>query len=149
MNRKRFLQTLLLAPAAAAFRLSAAGPAITVYKTSTCGCCGNWVEHLKAAGFAVKVETVEDMAPTRKKYGVPEAVASCHTGIIDGYAIEGHVPAADIIRLLKERPKATGLAVPGMVMGSPGMEGPKSDAYSVLLFSTGGKPSIYKSYAGK
>ena len=92
---------------------------------------------------------MEDTGPARKKYGVPEGLQSCHTGIVDGYAIEGHVPAADILRLLKERPKAKGLAVPGMVMGSPGMEGPKSDAYSVLLFGAGPQPTIYKSYPAK
>jgi hypothetical protein len=129
--------------------MQAALTPITVYKTSACGCCGNWVEHMKANGFAVKVEVVESTAEARRKYGVPEALASCHTAVVEGYAIEGHVPAADIQRLLKNRTKATGLAVPGMVMGSPGMEGARSDAYSVMIFDAAGESSVYQSYPGR
>jgi len=150
MTRTSFLKALCVIPAAFATRLSAAGPQLTVYKTKTCGCCGNWVQIMKASGFDVKVEEVDATTPYRKKYGVPENLASCHTAVVDGYAIEGHVPPADIQRLLKTRPNnAKGLAVPGMVMGSPGMEGPKSDPYSVVLFDADGKTSVFQSYPRK
>jgi hypothetical protein len=122
---------------------------IQVFKTPTCGCCGKWVEHLQASGFRVNVEDVPSTVPHRRKYGVPETLRSCHTAAVEGYALEGHVPAAEIHRLLKERPKAKGLAVPGMPMGSPGMEGPRSDPYEVLLFEEGGKVTVYRQYAAK
>ena len=123
--------------------LPAADPSITVYKTATCGCCGKWVDHLKANGFDVEVGTVAETASYRQKYGVPEKLASCHTAVVNGYAVEGHVPAADIKRLLKEKPKAKGIAVPGMPMGSPGMEGPRSENYSVLLFREDGSTEVF------
>src|SRR5438046_8745217 len=103
-------------------RLCAAAPEVQVFKTATCGCCKKWVEHLKSNGFAVNVTDVASTAEYRKKYGVPDALQSCHTAIVNGYSIEGHVPAADIQRLLKSGAKAKGLAVPGMPMGCPGME---------------------------
>jgi hypothetical protein len=124
-----------------------ATPLMTVYKTPTCGCCAKWVEHLKTAGFRIKVVEVPSTAEARAKAGIPEKFASCHTGVIDGYAIEGHVPAADVKRLLKEKPAAKGLAVPGMPMGSPGMEGPYSDAYSVLLITANGS-KVFQKYPG-
>lgn len=148
MHRKSFLKGLLLLPAVLAVRLQAATQ-VTVYKTPTCGCCGKWVEHMKASGFAVTVEEVDNTGPYREKYGVPEALQSCHTAVVEGYAIEGHVPAPDIQRLLKERTKAKGLAVPGMVSGSPGMEGGRTDAYSVLLFQADGRSTVYQSYPRK
>jgi hypothetical protein len=129
--------------------LQAAGPAMTVYKTKTCGCCAKWVDHMRAAGFSVKVNEVDSTAPARQANGVPERLASCHTATVGGYSIEGHVPAADIQRLLREKPRAKGLAVPGMPMGSPGMEGPYSDAYAVLLFEDGGHTSVFQRYAAK
>jgi hypothetical protein len=128
--------------------LAAAGPQMTVYKTRTCGCCAKWVDHLKANGFDVTVQDVPSTAEYRQKYGVPEKLASCHTAVVKGYAIEGHVPASDITRLLKTAPKAKGLAAPGMPAGSPGMEGPRSDAYSVLLFDAKGESTVFKTYAG-
>jgi hypothetical protein len=149
MTRNSFLKTLCVIPAAFATRLSAAAPQLTVYKTKTCGCCGNWVQLMKTSGFDVKVVEVDDTTEYRRKYGVPDALASCHTAVVDGYAIEGHVPAADIQRLLKTRPAAKGLAVPGMVMGSPGMEGPRSDPYSVVMFDAAGKTSVFQSYPRK
>lgn len=119
--------------------LQAAAPAVTVYKTRTCGCCGKWVEHLKANGFDVTVNEVPSTAEYRERYGVPTKLQSCHTAIVGGYAVEGHVPAADIQRLLKEKPKAKGIAVPGMPIGSPGMEqGDRKDTYSVILFTEDG-----------
>jgi hypothetical protein len=126
--------------------LHAATDEITVYRVEVCGCCLKWVEHLKNNGFEVKVETVADTSEYRRKYGVPESAKSCHTGYIDGYAIEGHVPAADIHRLLKERPKAKGLAVPAMPLGSPGMEADRVDPYEVLLFDAEGKTTVFERY---
>jgi len=119
-------------------------PAVEVYKTLSCGCCGFWVEHMKQSGFKVNVHNVRDVTPMREKYGVPDAMASCHTAVVGGYSIEGHVPAADVKRLLRERPKAAGIAVPGMVQGSPGMEqGRGKDPYNVVLFGGGGRPSVF------
>ncbi len=149
MNRKRFLYAMGVAPFAATLRLSAAGPAIQVFKTPSCGCCGGWVQHLKANGFQVTVNDVQDTAPVRKKYGVPDAMQSCHTAMVEGYAIEGHVPAADIQRLLKEKPKAKGLAAPGMPATSPGMDMEHGDAWDVMMFDAAGKATVYKHYAAK
>ncbi len=137
--RRTFLCSLL----ALALPAAPPGPAMTVYKTATCGCCGKWVDHLKANGFTVKVEIVPDMGASRQKLGVPEKLASCHTGVVAGYSIEGHVPAADIKRLLKEKPAGKGLAVPGMPMGSPGMEGPNADSYATLLFDNEGRSTVF------
>ena len=128
--------------------LQAAPPEVDVYKTRTCGCCAKWVDHLKANGFAPRVMDVPSTAEYRKQYGVPEKLQSCHTAVVGGYAIEGHVPAADIHRLLKQKPKAKGLAVPGMPAGSPGMETGRRDAYSVLLFNTDGSTSVFQKYPG-
>jgi hypothetical protein len=154
MNRKTFLQSVLRPLAAAPFalaaaRLYAAGPAVEVYKTPTCGCCGNWVQHLKTNGLQVTVNEVPDTAPVRRQYGVPEKLQSCHTAVVGGYSIEGHVPAADIQRLLKEKPKAGGLAAPGMPAGSPGMDVPNSPAWDVLLFDAAGNTTVYHHYPAK
>jgi hypothetical protein len=142
---KRTLATisLLVLP-----HLQAASPEVIVYKTATCGCCAKWVDHLKANGFAPTVNVVPSTAEYRRKFGVPDQLQSCHTATVEGYAVEGHVPASDIHQLLKTRPKATGLAVPGMPLGSPGMEGPRSDPYSVLLFQSDGKTSIFRKVPG-
>src|SRR6266568_4092514 len=141
-------RTLLAFACLPALAPGAAGSPVNVFKTPTCGCCAKWVEHLRANGFEVTVEDVPSTAEYRQKYGVPEKLASCHTGVVKGYAIEGHVPASDITRLLKTAPKATGLAAPGMPAGSPGMEGPRSDAYSVLLFDAKGDSTVFKTYSG-
>jgi hypothetical protein len=134
--------------AAAILTVSLLGAAdMTVYKTPTCGCCAKWVEHVRAAGIKVKVLEVPSTAQARANAGIKEKYGSCHTGLINGYAIEGHVPVADILRLIKEKPKAKGLAVPGMPMGSPGMEGPYKDAYSVLLVTEEGS-TVFQKYAG-
>ena len=108
---------------------------LVVYKTPWCGCCKGWITHMTRAGFKPTVHEVEDLTPIREKHGVPFNLSSCHTGLIGGYAVEGHVPLADVLRLLKERPKALGLTVPGMPIGSPGMEAPggKTEAYETLL----------------
>ena len=148
MKRRTVLYTLAGLPLLRALQLSAAGPDMTVYKVVTCGCCAKWVEHLRTAGFNVTVKEVGDTTDISRRSGVPEPLHSCHTGIVEGYAIEGHVPVSDIQRLLKDRPNAKGLAVPGMPLGSPGMEGSRKDAYEVLLFDHDGKTSVYKKYAG-
>lgn len=122
--------------------LSAAGQAsaataypIMVYKTPTCGCCTKWVQALGRTGFRPTVTVIDDLAPIRRRLGVPDALASCHTAHIRNYAVEGHVPPADILRLMKEMPTAVGLAVPGMPAGSPGMEMPgvKPEPFVTLL----------------
>ena len=124
----------------------AASSVLQVYKTPWCGCCAAWVEHMRAAGFVVRVTEVEDLNPVKADLGVLPDLQSCHTGLIDGYVVEGHVPAREVIRLLRERPAATGLAVPDMPIGSPGMEqGDRRDPYRVVLFSAS-KRSVYASY---
>lgn len=105
---------------------------VEVYKSPTCGCCDKWIDHMRDHGFTVKTHDVGNKE-IRKKSGISETVGSCHTALVNGYVIEGHVPAPDVIRLLKEKPKAIGLAVPDMPHGSPGMEGSRSDPYNVLL----------------
>ena len=124
----------------------AAAPVIDVFKNEYCGCCEAWVEHLKKNGFKTRVKNVDDPSDYRARGGIPEALGSCHTGMVEGYAIEGHVPASEIKRLLAEKPKAKGLAVPAMPLGSPGMEGPRKDPYDVLLVHAGGRTSVYKHY---
>lgn len=116
---------------------------VQVYKDAFCGCCANWVEHLKRAGFAATAENIADMNVLKDKHGVPAKTRSCHTALVGGYVIEGHVPAAEIQRLLKEKPKVAGLAVPGMPIGSPGMEGPNARPYDVLTFDKTGKTAVY------
>jgi hypothetical protein len=119
-----------------------------VWKTPYCGCCKGWVKHLQDSGFAVVAHDVPDTAPKRAELGIPEKLGSCHSARIGGYAIEGHVPAADIKRLLAEKPDAVGLAVPGMPIGSPGMEqGDQRDKYDVLLVRRGGQTSVYSSHS--
>ena len=124
-------------------------PKMTVTRDPNCGCCGNWVTHVKAAGFAVEVVEVPDVAPLKARLGVPDPLASCHTAEIGGYVVEGHVPAEAIKRLLTERPKATGLAVAGMPVGSPGMEvaGQQPDTYDVIIFSAG-RQNVFARYRG-
>ncbi len=119
-------------------------PAVTVYKSPTCGCCANWVEHMQEHGYKVVVHDTEDMAPVKAQLGVPDALGSCHTATVGGYVVEGHVPPADIVRILRERPRIAGIAVPGMPAGSPGMEvGDAKDPYEVIAFTKGGASSVY------
>ena len=125
------------------------GTVVTVFKTPTCGCCGKWIEHLKANGFIVKVQEVNDTSAYERQYRVPQSMVSCHTAVVNGYTIEGHVPAAEIKRLLNERPRAVGLAVPGMPVGSPGMEAVRSEAYSVFVFDESGRASVYAHYPSR
>lgn len=135
------LTTVMIAGAGAQ-----APPGIEVFKTPTCGCCAKWVEHLRAQGFVAKTTDLANLSEVKAKHNVPRAVQSCHTAIVGGYVIEGHVPAADIKRLLKERPAVVGLAVPGMPIGSPGMEGPSPDRYDVLSFDKQGKTRVFSTH---
>ena len=121
-------------------------PTITVYKDANCGCCKSWIEHLVKHGYRVDAKDSPDMTEIKRSLGVPDALTSCHTAVVNGYLIEGHVPAADIARLLKTKPKVAGLAVPGMPMGSPGMEGSRTQKYDVLSFDKAGKTKVFASY---
>jgi hypothetical protein len=116
---------------------------VDVYKTATCGCCANWVDHLRKHGFATTTTNVANMDGVHAKYNVPRQAQSCHTAVVEGYVIEGHVPAAEIERLLKERPDVVGLAVPGMPIGSPGMEGAGARPYNVLTFDKQGRAQVF------
>lgn len=148
---------LLLATAALAFvpapaalaqgaRTAARPPAMIVWKTRTCGCCVLWVDHMRAHGFAATVRDVEDLEAVKRKLGVRPELGSCHTAEVGGFVVEGHVPAEVVKRLLAEKPLIAGLAVPGMPIGSPGMEVPGGfrQAYNVLAFDRGGQTRIYE-----
>jgi hypothetical protein len=118
-------------------------PAVIVYKTPTCGCCSKWVDHMRAAGFDVETHDLADLSSTKAQYGVQLEFSSCHTAVVGGYVVEGHVPAEHVKRLLAERPEVAGLTVPGMPMGSPGMEGAYSESYDVLTFDKDGNTSVF------
>ena len=121
---------------------------VSVWKTPTCGCCKAWIQHLEANGFKVRAIDVPDTTPIRRDLKMPASLGSCHTAVVEGYVIEGHVPASEIKRLLKERPRALGLAVPGMPIGSPGMEmGTKKDPYKVLLVIDDSTTRVFKTYS--
>jgi hypothetical protein len=142
LTRRGFLG--LSAAAIVACGASAPVKAMRVYRSPSCGCCGGWVDHLRAAGFEVTVEMMEDVSPVAERLGVPERLRSCHTGEAGGYFIEGHVPAGDVERLLRERPAAKGIAVPGMPIGAPGMEmGGRRDAYQTLLVDQSGAVRVF------
>lgn len=146
-NRRRLLLGTLAATAASATMAATVPPLLVeVWKSPDCGCCGHWIRHLRANGFQVAVNDVGNDA-VRAALGIPAALGSCHTAKVAGYAIEGHVPAGEIRRLLQERPDAIGLAVVGMPIGSPGMEqGGKREPYEVLLVLRGGTARVYGSY---
>lgn len=117
---------------------------MTVYKSPTCGCCGKWIDHVKAAGFQVKVVDMDDVTEIKQASGVPMKLRTCHTAVVGNYVVEGHVPADVIKKLLADKPAAAGIAVPGMPVGSPGMEvGAQKDPYEVILFEKSGKTSVY------
>ena len=147
-TRRQCLQiglTLLAAPAIGA----QAAVSVEVWKDPSCGCCEDWVVHLTQAGFSVKVNDQGNDA-ARKRLGIPEALGSSHTASVQGYALEGHVPATDIRRLLREKPQAVGLAVPGMPVGSPGMDGAvykgRKDPFKVLLVAKDGSSTVFRAY---
>src|SRR5262245_43542466 len=132
--------TAAMLPASAVF--AAEQPVITVHRDPTCGCCGGWVEHLQKAGFETKVIDTRDLNAVKQRLGVPDDLAACHTAEVAGYVVEGHVPAIALERLLAERPSASGLAVPGMPVGSAGMEGGKPEPYEVVMFG----PNMRQTY---
>ena len=148
--------TMRLAVAAAAVAVTTAwlgsapraqrpATSVTVYKSPTCGCCTKWVDHMRANGFEVTAQNVEDMGAVKQKHGVPAQAGSCHTSLVGGYVVEGHVPADVVKRLLTERPKVTGVAVPGMPAGSPGMEVPgRRDPYTIVSFDQSGQLKVYE-----
>jgi len=149
MNRRHFFQSAGALAALSVLPVLAASPPteVQVFKSPSCGCCGSWVEHMRAAGFAVKVTEVNDTTAARKRLGLPDRYGSCHTATVAGYVLEGHVPAADVKRLLATRPKAIGLAVPGMPPSAPGMDVPgRKDPYQVLLVDASGLSSVYAGY---
>ena len=145
MRFRRFLLAIALALAAASATAAAALPTIVVYKSAYCGCCKLWVEHLRKSGFTVDVRDTEALDAVKQRVGVPVAQRSCHTAEVAGYFVEGHVPAADIKRLLKQKPAARGIAVGGMPMGSPGMETPdgRSEPYTVELVDKSGRTTVF------
>lgn len=149
MKRRHILTALVAGAAAAALPAFAANqlPLVEVFKSPTCGCCGAWVDHLKAGGFPVKVIEVDDTTVARKRYGMPDKFGSCHTGFVSGYVVEGHVPAAEVKLLLATKPVAIGLSVPGMPVGSPGMEyGDHKDPFDVFLIDKSGRSTVFAHY---
>jgi len=148
MKRRTFLGFAVVATLAGnRMVMAAASPNVEVYKSPTCGCCGEWVKHMRANGFSVTVSDVADVDAFRAKAGVPAPLAACHTALVDGYVVQGHVPAADVRKLLAERPKALGLAVPGMPASAPGMDSSRPSPYQVLLFQADGATRVYHAYA--
>jgi hypothetical protein len=153
MQRRFLLKSLagLTCAALAPVVIAQTRPQLEVWKDPNCGCCQDWVTHLEANGFQVKVNNSGN-AVARKRLGISDQLGSCHSALVGGYAIEGHVPARDILRLLKDRPQAVGLVVPGMPVGSPGMDGPayggRKDAYDVLLVLASGNTRVFQSYKG-
>lgn len=125
-------------------RPAAAAPQVTVYKSATCGCCNLWIDHLRANGFTVTAMDVADLGAVMTQHGVPAELGSCHTATVNGYVVEGHVPADVIHRMLEEQPEFAGIAVPGMPIGSPGMEGPNPEPYNVVAFDRGGGMMVYE-----
>lgn len=120
---------------------------VHVYKSPTCGCCSKWVEHLEENGFKVNTTDQADVTPIKRKVGLPAGLGSCHTAIVDGYVVEGHVPAEVVKKMLKERPDIIGISTPGMPIGSPGMEqGDHVDSYDVIAFDREGNTSVYASF---
>ena len=150
MNIKNALTPLALVGAVVAGGLvvassgTQAATTVQVYKSPTCGCCSAWVDHLQRAGYTVETHDEPDLRPIKAQAGVQPELASCHTAIVDGYVIEGHVPADVIAKLLDERPNIVGLAVPGMPTGSPGMEGPNAQPYDVMAFDRAGAVTVYQ-----
>jgi hypothetical protein len=154
--RRLAVMIAVVASSHAAFAQTKAAPAkqtatpaktpVTVYKSPTCGCCGKWVEHMEASGFAATTTNMPDVAPIKAKHGVPAQLHSCHTSLVGGYVIEGHVPAEDIRRLLREKPAIVGLAAPGMPAGSPGMDVPNSPGYDVIAFDKAGNTKVFATH---
>ncbi len=121
-------------------------PIVQVYKSPTCGCCSKWVSHLEANGFTVEATDVNDINLIKSSFGIPPALASCHTAVVGDYLVEGHVPAEDIVQLLKQKPAIKGISVPGMPIGSPGMEGRNPQAYDVISFDAQAETDVFSSH---
>ncbi|CAG0982111.1 hypothetical protein RHDC1_01890 [Rhodocyclaceae bacterium] len=146
LKRNRLLVAALLALAAAGAGAEPL-PEVVMHKDPNCGCCGQWAEYLQANGFRVKTVMEDDMQSVKRRFAVPQRLTSCHTAKVGDYVIEGHVPASAIKRLLREKPAVAGLSVPGMPLGSPGMEVPgKKDAYDVVAFDKAGKIAVFESH---
>lgn len=147
---KAFIASGLLVASVGAIAESAEKPIdIVVHRSRSCSCCGKWLAHLEQNNFNVQDVITDDVQPVKDKYGVGRELASCHTAIVDGYVVEGHVPAGDIKKLLQAKPKVVGIAVPGMVNGSPGMEmGDRKDPYNVVSFDREHHVTVFNSYAG-
>lgn len=148
MKTRSFLLLITVPLLAAAIltgcsRADADGPTITVYKSPTCNCCKKWVRHLEKNGFQVKATDMPNVTPMKNRLGVPQTLSSCHTAVVDGYVVEGHVAADVIKQMLTDRPDITGIAVPGMPIGSPGMEGRNPQAYNILAFDKRGTQEVY------
>jgi hypothetical protein len=148
MKRAGFGLAIVLLLAAAAVMAQGRLPSVEVYKDPSCGCCSKWIDHLRSHGFTAKAIDTDKIDEIKTSRGVPQKARSCHTAIVGGYVVEGHVPAADIQRLLKERPAIVGIAVPGMPIGSPGMEvpGTKAQAFDVIAFSKDGSTRVFASH---
>jgi hypothetical protein len=156
--KKDFVRTMALTVAFASLALTTAAvrsapsdaptkkPVITVYKDPSCGCCKNWIAHLIKHGYRVDAKDSPNMTEIKRTLGVPTGLTACHTAMVNGYLIEGHVPAADIDRLLAQKPKIAGLAVPGMPAGSPGMESASAQRYQVLTFDKSGKTTVFANH---
>lgn len=146
--RMKILRASMLVLSVLTSAAHAQSSTMTVYKDAYCGCCEGWVQHMKNAGFNVVVHNMDDMS-SKAKHGVSAALAGCHTAVVDGYVVEGHVPAGAVKKLLADRPDANGIAAPGMPMGSPGMDGPgvSAETYDVLLFK-GEKADRFGAYKG-
>jgi hypothetical protein len=146
ITRREFVRASLGAAAAlatAARADAAAAPAMTVYRSPTCGCCKKWVDHARAAGFRVSVKELNDLSEVKAMLGVPTALQSCHTAVVASYVVEGHVPADLVKRMLAQRPNIVGIAVPGMPTGSPGMEGGTPERYDVIAFERTGATRVF------
>lgn len=149
MRRRQFLSSAAALTSLAAFQAHAALqlPELVVFKSPYCGCCGAWIAHMRSAGFSVRVVEVNNAAIERSRLGMPERYGSCHSATVGAYVLEGHVPAADVKRLLVTKPKAIGLAVPGMPQSAPGMDVPgRKDPYQVLLVEAGGQSTVFAKY---
>ncbi|MEE9279183.1 MAG: DUF411 domain-containing protein [Myxococcota bacterium] len=140
------LSLIALVTMLAALAVANEATTVTVYKSPTCGCCSKWVRHLEQHGFTVETHDLRDVTPVKEANGVPRGLVSCHTALVGGYVVEGHVPASDVARLLEQRPPIVGLAVPKMPIGSPGMEGPNPEPYQVLSFDDKGRVAVFSSH---
>jgi len=140
-----FLIAVIVA-AGSSFQAQEPVPALTVYKSPACGCCVKWIDYMRANGFSVKTVDVEDIAAVKRTWGVPTNLSACHTSVVGNYVIEGHVPADVVTRFLRERPAVAGIAVPGMPLGSPGMEQPtgRVEPFAVMSFDRSGRTAVYE-----